>query len=138
MWRKAWVMFCGGLAAIVLVSQGVWGEDSRRLKGKEILAIFSGAEAYGFHYEHSKKFKATFDEGGRLSIVYDYSGARPFRVRGNWSVKDDTWCRSIVVTGPGRYTPYKCQSLVEEGSAYYLVDLDGTKSSRFMKGDISK
>ena len=127
-----------GLVASLFLAGSALGEESRHLKGDEIFALLSGAEAYGFHYEHNKKFKATMEAGGRLSIVYDYSGARPFRVRGSWSIKDDTWCRSIVVKGSGQYTPYKCQSLVEEGAAYYLVDLDGTKSSRLMKDDISK
>ena len=29
--------------------------DSRQLKGEEITALLSGAEAYGFHFENKKK-----------------------------------------------------------------------------------
>ena len=68
-------------------------------------------------------------------MVYDYDRHRPFRVRGHWSIEGDTWCRGLIVRGAERY---KCQTLVDEGDAFYLMDLDGKKSSRIFKTDISK
>lgn len=109
--------------------------QTRQLSADEIKEVFSGSTAVGLHLEKNKKFKMQVKENGQLLMIYGYDRSRPYRIKGTWSAEDNNWCRTLFVENEKRH---KCQNIIEEESAYYFVDLDGTRTSRCFKSDIIK